>query len=49
LKILGYGEDFLTLWAITKRPNEILSQLKDKTDPENARSYIVQALVEEAD
>jgi hypothetical protein len=34
LKILGYGEDFLTLWAITKRPNEILSQLKDKTDPE---------------
>ena len=34
MKILGYGEDFLTFWAITKRLNEILSQLKDKTDPE---------------
>ena len=34
MKVLGYGEDFLTFWAITKRLNEILHQLKDKTDPE---------------
>jgi len=34
LKVLGYGEDFLTFWAVTKRLSEILHQLEDETDPE---------------
>jgi len=31
MKILGYGEDFLTLWAITKETKMILNQLNDDT------------------
>lgn len=34
MKVLGYGEDFLTFWAITKKLHEILKQLGDETDPE---------------
>ena len=37
LNILGYGEDFLTLWAITKKIDEILSQLDDKTNLEKCK------------
>ncbi len=34
MKVLGYGEDFLTFWAINKKLDRIFNQLKDKTDPE---------------
>lgn len=34
LKVLGYGEDFLTFWAITRKLDEILKQLNDATSPE---------------
>jgi hypothetical protein len=34
LKVLGYGEDFLTFWAVSKKLNEILNQLNDDTDPD---------------
>jgi hypothetical protein len=35
MKVLGYGEDFLTFWAVTKKLPDILKQLCDKTSPEN--------------
>jgi len=34
LKVLGYGEDFLTFWAISKKLGKILGQLKDDANPE---------------
>lgn len=33
MRILGYGEDFLTFWAITTKLRDILSQLGDNSDP----------------
>jgi hypothetical protein len=39
LKVLGYGEDFLTFWAVTRKLGEILSQLKDDTDPEECTVF----------
>lgn len=39
MKVLGYGEDFLTFWAVTKKLGEILSQLKDDTDPEECTVF----------
>jgi len=39
LKILGYGEDFLTFWAIIKKLGEIFDQLKDQTDPEECTVF----------
>jgi len=35
-QILGYGEDALTYWALTQRLQNILTQLKDTTDPDKA-------------
>jgi hypothetical protein len=32
-KILGYGEDALTFWALKDQLSEILNALKDQTDP----------------
>ena len=32
-KVIGYGEDFLTFWAITERLDLILKLLEDRTDP----------------
>lgn len=32
-KILGYGEDALTLWLLKNQPTEILKQFNDKTEP----------------
>ena len=32
-RIIGYGEDFLTFWAVTERLDLILKQLGDSTDP----------------
>ena len=31
MKLFGYGEDFLTLWALTKETKTILSKLEDET------------------
>ena len=31
MKLIGYGEDFLTLWALTKETKTILTKLKDET------------------
>ena len=39
MKVLGYGEDFLTFWAISKKLGEILSRLKDETDPEKCTVF----------
>jgi len=39
LKVLGYGEDFLTFWAISRNLGEILSQLKDDTDSEECTVF----------
>lgn len=33
MRILGYGEDALTLWALRKRTPDILRQLGDRTNP----------------
>jgi len=35
MNIIGYGEDFLTLWALTRKISDILVQLKDNTDPKS--------------
>jgi len=35
MKLIGYGEDFLTLWAITKETETILSKLEDETPPDS--------------
>jgi len=35
MKVLGYGEDFLTFWAVTKKLPDILRQLGDETSLEN--------------
>lgn len=39
LKVLGYGEDFLTFWAITRKLDEILHQLNDDTSPEECMVF----------
>jgi hypothetical protein len=33
LKILGYGEDALTLWLLKKQISSILGEFEDKTSP----------------
>jgi len=35
IKIFGYGEDALTLWALKKQVSKILKKLNDKSDPSN--------------
>ena len=35
MKLIGYGEDFLTLWALTKETDKILSKLDDDTPSES--------------
>jgi len=37
MNITGYGEDFLTLWALTRKTKEALTQLKDYTNPEQCK------------
>ena len=39
MKILGYGEDFITFWAITMKLGEILSQLNDDASPEDCTVF----------
>jgi hypothetical protein len=39
VKVLGYGEDFLTFWAINRKLDEILGQLNDDTDPEECTVF----------
>jgi hypothetical protein len=34
-KVLGYGEDSLTLWALRKHTAKILNRFRDKTPPKN--------------
>ncbi len=34
MKLIGYGEDFLTLWALTNKTKKILSELDDDTPSE---------------
>lgn len=34
--IIGYGEDALTMWALSRRMGEILHQLKDHSPPHDA-------------
>ncbi len=36
MKFLSYGEDALTLWALTENLSYFLAQLNDSSDPENA-------------
>ena len=33
MKLFGYGEDSLTLWAVTSQLAQVLDQLHDDTDP----------------
>ena len=33
MRVLGYGEDFLTFWAVTTKLRDILSQLGDNSEP----------------
>ncbi len=35
MKVLGYGEDALTLWALARRTDEILGKLGDKSSPDS--------------
>jgi hypothetical protein len=37
MNITGYGEDFLTLWALTQKTKQVLTQLEDNTDPEQCK------------
>jgi hypothetical protein len=37
MNITGYGEDFLTLWALTRKTKEVLTQLEDYTNPEQCK------------
>jgi hypothetical protein len=37
MKIAGYGEDFLTLWALTRKTKEVLTQLEDNNPPEQCK------------
>jgi len=39
LKLYGYGEDALTLWAIRHRLDEILRKLKDTSDPSGCKVF----------
>ena len=39
MKILGYGEDFLTFWAVSRKLAEILSQLNDDANPEDCEVF----------
>ncbi len=38
-KILGYGEDALTLWLLKNKPDEILKRFNDKTQPSDCFSF----------
>jgi len=37
MKLIGYGEDFLTLYALTKETKTILSKLNDETPPDSCQ------------
>jgi len=37
MKLFGYGEDFLTLWALTKVTKTILNKLNDETPPDSCK------------
>jgi hypothetical protein len=37
MNITGYGEDFLTLWALTRKTKEVLTQLEDDTELEQCK------------
>jgi hypothetical protein len=39
MEILAYGEDALTLWAMTNKLSAILQTLKDSSDPSNCRIF----------
>lgn len=39
VKLIGYGEDFLTLWAVTEKLELILEKLGDKTDSEDCTVF----------
>jgi len=39
VRLIGYGEDFLTLWAVTERLDLILKKLGDETAPENCTVF----------
>jgi len=39
MKIVGYGEDSLTLWALTHRTREILDRLGDESDIKDTMMY----------
>ena len=39
MKLYGYGEDGMTLWALTNDLGEILSQLKDTTPPGDCLAF----------
>jgi hypothetical protein len=34
-RIIGYGEDALTLWELQHKTKEILSEFRDKTAPQD--------------
>lgn len=38
-RVIGYGEDFLTFWAVTERLDLILKQLKDNTNPGDCQVF----------
>lgn len=39
MRLLGYGEDFLTLWAINNRLKTILEEIEDISDPEKCTIF----------
>ena len=38
-RVIGYGEDFFTLWALTEKLDLILEKLGDKTDTEDCTVF----------
>ena len=38
-KIIGYGEDALTYWALTEKLEYVLEKLNDKSEPKNCVLY----------
>ena len=39
MKLLGYGEDALTLWVLRHRLDKLLDSIDDKSDPEGCVAY----------
>ena len=40
MQLIGYGEDALTLWALTEKLSELLGKLEDHSDPASCKAFL---------